>query len=118
MPSENTKKYRVAAVGPRELLSGLESLGVVVYHATTTKSAQEKMEIIIQETVSDKDPFAIMLVVENLLQGLSEDAYQKISKNPLPALLSIPDLNSSDDTGLAKLRDMTTRAIGSDIFSS
>jgi len=117
MPSDS-KKYKVAAVGPYELLSGLESLGVVVHHATIAEDAKKKIFQIIEETATGSNPYAIMMVVENLLQKLSEDDYGKITKHPLPALLSIPEINSSEDTGLEKLRDMTTRAIGSDIFSS
>ncbi|MBS3903543.1 MAG: hypothetical protein KGZ30_04205 [Anaplasmataceae bacterium] len=113
----DSKKYKVAAVGPHELLSGLESLGVVIYHATTTMDAKEKMSQIIEKTVSGSKPYAIMMVVENLLKGLSEDDYRRITQHPLPALLSIPEINSKEDTGLDKLRDMTTRAIGSDIFT-
>lgn len=117
MPSD-TKKYKVAAVGPLELLSGLESLGVVVYHSPNHSTARKNIFEIIEGTVNNEKPFAVLLVVESLLKELSEDDYEKISQNPLPALLSIPDLHSEENSGLEKLRHLTTRAIGSDIFSS
>lgn len=111
------KKYKVAAVGPSELLSGLESLGVVMYEASSAEKAREQIFEIIENTLTDKEPFAIVMVLENFIEALTEDDRKKIFQHALPVLLSIPHLNSLEESGLSKLRELTTRAIGSDIFS-
>lgn len=105
---------RVLAVGPRELISGLAAFGVAVRHATEKEDAMA----IIKETRAEqsRSPYAIIFITESLASGMSESEYEIVIGEELPVVLTIPDLSSDKDAGLAKLRALTKRAVGIDIF--
>lgn len=104
---------KVAAVGPRELISGLQAFGVVIIHATNSEEALAA----IKEVRTGNEEYGIVFVTESLLSGLSEEEYESVLGTDLPVLLTIPDLSSSPDAGLEKLSALTKRAVGIDIFS-
>lgn len=104
---------KVAAVGPKELISGLQAFGVVIMHATNS----EEVLAAIKEVLESSEEYGIVFVTESLLSGLSEEEYESVLGTDLPVLLTIPDLNSSEDAGLEKLSALTRRAVGIDIFS-
>jgi len=103
----------VAALGPKELLSGLAAFGVKVFHTIDAKGALETVATL--RTGSEK--YGIVFISESLVSKLSEEEYETILGADLPVVLTIPDLTSSPDAGLEKLANLTKRAVGVDIFS-
>lgn len=110
MPTNKT--YQMAAVGPAELISGLQAVGIKTFPATDVKSA---VEAIIQIRQGDAD-FACICITESLMKQIDAETMEEISDNNLPVLLTIPDFHSDKNAGLNKLRELTKRAIGSDIL--
>jgi len=111
MPTNNS--YQVAAVGPAELISGLQSVGIKTYPATDGASAVTAIKSIIDS----ETPFACVCVTESLYGQIDAETLETLTVNNLPVLLTIPDFHSDKNSGLNKLRDLAKRAIGSDIFS-
>lgn len=103
---------KVAAVGPKELISGLQAFGVEIKHATNTEEALEA----IKEIRNGTEEYGIIFVTESLVSGFSEEDYELAVGEDLPVLLTIPDLSSEEDAGLEKLASLTKRAVGIDIF--
>ena len=110
---QDTQNMKVAAVGPRELISGLQAFGVVIMHATNSEEALTA----IKSVREGNEKYGIVFVTESLLSSLSEEEYESVLGTNLPVLLTIPDLSSSPDAGLEKLSALTKRAVGIDIFS-
>jgi vacuolar-type H+-ATPase subunit F/Vma7 len=104
---------KIAAIGPRELLSGLGALGTQVYHATTSEEALH----IARSIKNDSKEYGIIFITEKLVTGMHPEEYESILGTDLPVILTIPDLTSEPDAGLEKLAELTKRAVGIDIFS-
>jgi len=107
---------RTVALGPKELLSGLAAFGVEMRHVTEKDEALTILNTIRSgQTVT---PYAIVFVVESIVREWNEEEYAEALGSELPIVLTIPDLTSSADAGLEKLRALTKRAIGSDILGN
>ncbi|MCA9359189.1 hypothetical protein KC926_03220 [Candidatus Kaiserbacteria bacterium] len=109
MPTNN---YQMAAVGPAELISGLQAVGIKTFPATDVTSAVQRIVEIRQSDTA----FACICVTESLMKQIDAETMEQISDNSLPVLLTIPDFHSDKNAGLDKLRNLTKRAIGSDIL--
>lgn len=112
----STNTMRTVALGPKELLSGLAAFGVEMRHLTTPAAALDELRSIRGNQAAT--PYAIVFVVESVVREWNEEEYAEALGSELPIVLTIPDLTSSADAGLEKLRALTKRAIGSDILGS
>lgn len=113
--STNTQNMRIAALGPRELLGGLQAFGVDIRHINTKEEAFEQITAI--REASKENPYAIIFIIESIVSQMSEDEYESVLGEDLPIILTVPDLTSDKDAGLEKLRSLTKRAVGVDILS-
>jgi len=113
MPTNTT--MRALAIGPRELFSGLAAFGVDVRHATSKQDALEILSSVRKE--QETNPYAIIFISETIITSMNEEEYAQALGEELPVVLTVPDLSSSEDAGLAKLSALTKRAIGTDLFS-
>jgi len=104
---------KVAALGPKELLSGLAAFGVKIFHTTDAASALETVAGIRAEA----EPYGIIFISENLVSKLNEEEYETLLGSDLPVVLTIPDLASAPDAGLENLATLAKRAVGVDIFN-
>lgn len=117
MPSTT---YNIAVVGPADTISGFRALGVDVFDAHTADEAREHIIAIRRMTSGEGEqnkPYAVVLVVDSLLAGLSDDDYKRLTTGALPALLAIPSITSDTEASTRKLRELAEKAIGSDILS-
>jgi V/A-type H+-transporting ATPase subunit F len=110
MPSNS---YHIAAIGPIELISGLQSVGITTFAATTSEEALSQLRLIRQ----GDERFACVCITESLMKNINPEDINTKDAESLPVILTIPDLHSSKNAGLDKLRELTKRAIGSDILS-
>lgn len=112
----STKKMMHAlAVGPRELFSGLAAFGVEIRHAT---SKDEAIAVVTEvRSIQSQKPYAIIFIAESLTAEMNENEYAMVMGEDLPVVLTVPDLLSNEDAGLQKLRSLTKRAVGVDIFA-
>jgi V/A-type H+/Na+-transporting ATPase subunit F len=112
MPTNDS--YQIAVIGPKDLISGLQAVGMKMFPATDAKSAIEAYDTIQASDLS----FACVCITEGIMNQFDQETKEYITKQNLPVILTIPDLRSDKNAGLDKLRELTKRAIGSDIFSN
>ncbi len=106
------------AIGPREVIQGLAAFGVDIVDTVNKTVALETIREARARTAANADPVAVIFITESLVSSLDSVEYQTLLSNELPVVLTIPDLFSDPNAGLEKLRSLTKRAIGTDIFSN
>lgn len=109
-----TKNYRLAAIGPTELISGLLAIGVDSFPATEHDDAVARLA----EIRASETSYGCVFITESVAKTLTQEELNPKDAESLPVLLTIPDLHSDKNAGLDKLRELAKRAIGSDIFSN
>ena len=111
--------YKVAIIGPKDIISGFKALGVVPFDAKTGEEALlilKKMKKDIEENKTDEELFATVLIIESVMEEIHPDDKERLSHGALPAILALPGLEGSKGAGVAKLKSLAERAIGSDIL--
>jgi V/A-type H+-transporting ATPase subunit F len=110
-------KYGIAIIGPKDVVSVFKATGADVFESGNGKEALEVLRQIKKDTQSTDDvkKFAVVLIIESLLQEISDDDYEKVSVGALPAIVAIPGLEGATGVSREKLRRLAERAIGSDI---
>ena len=114
-------KYRIAIVGPREVVAGFALLGADVQPATTPVEAVEalyklKRTMHVDEAGKERNVYGIVFVSEDLASGISPEDEKKLARGALPAIIPLPSHRGSSGHGLARLKRIVERAIGSDIL--
>jgi len=106
--------YAVAVIGPAELISGLQAVGIKAFPATDAVMAAEAFTAI----QTSETPFACVCITESIMNQIDAETKENMTKDSLPVILTIPDFHSNKNAGLDKLRELAKRAIGSDIFTN
>lgn len=109
--------HRIAIIGPKDAIIGFSALGVVPMEAYTADEALELLKTIKKNLLDDAEKkFAIVLIIEDLIRDIAEDEYKKLTKDALPAIISVPGIQGATGFGDEKIRRMVEQAVGSDIF--
>jgi vacuolar-type H+-ATPase subunit F/Vma7 len=111
--------YKIAIIGPKDIISGFKALGVIPFDAEGGERALEilkEMKKDIDEGGDDVQKFATVIIIESIAQEISADEMDKITKGALPAIVALPGLEGSHGAGVAKLKRLAERAIGSDVL--
>lgn len=114
-------KYRIAIVGSKEAIAGFSLLGADTIAAESAKQATEQLFELRKSKTPDeqgveRNTYAIIFITEDLAAGISPDDEKKLSKGALPAIVPIPSHKGDSGYGLARLKRIVERAIGSDIL--
>lgn len=108
---------KIAIIGPKNIVSGFSLLGVEPYHAS---SGEEALDLLRKMRASaeagNDDSFGVAIVIEELLGSVAEEDRAQLSKGTLPAVVLLPGLSGSQGYGSDRLKELTEKAIGSDIF--
>ncbi len=111
--------YKTAIIGPKDVISGFKALGVVPFNA---EDGEEALEIIknikkgISEESSTIEKFAVVIIIESIANQIPANEFEKVSRGALPAILTLPGLEGSTGAGVAKLKSLAERAVGSNIL--
>lgn len=111
--------YKTAIIGPKDVISGFKALGVVPFNAEDGEGALEIIKNIkkgISEESDSTEKFAVVIVIESTANQIPASEFEKVSRGALPAILTLPGLEGSTGAGVAKLKSLAERAIGSDIL--
>ena len=111
--------YSVAIIGPKAIISGFRALGVIPFNAERGEQALEILKQIkkdIKENISDAQKFAVVIMIESIAKDIPEEEMEKILKGALPAIVELPGLEKSHGAGVAKLKRLAEKAIGSNIL--
>ena len=111
--------YNVAIIGPKDIISGFKALGVTPFDAKNGEIALEILKKIKNdiEEGAEQDKYATVMIIESLVEQIPVEEMDKITKGALPAIVALPGLEGSHGAGIAKLKRLAERAIGSDILS-
>ena len=112
--------YNIAVIGPEDLVSGFRALGVHVYNAADSDTALSVIKELREQTTREQDSerYGAIFVIDHLLNSISRDEYEKVTSGALPSVISIPGITSDKEANKRKLRQLTEKAIGSDILSN
>lgn len=113
--------YKLAIVGSAEAIAGFALLGAETFPANTAEEATEalfklKKEMQVDEKGIERNVYAIVFITEDLASGITPDDEKKLAKGALPAIVPLPSHKGSSGYGMARLKRIVERAIGSDIL--
>lgn len=110
--------YRIAIIGPEDVVSGFRALGVDAHPAESSTALLETLARIKRAQTDEADGvrYAVVIVTESLVATVPPDDWERASRGVLPAVVVLPDLTGSSGEGIRKLRRLAERAIGSDIL--
>ena len=101
--------YKIAAVGDKDSIYGFASLGLDIFPCD---DYQEASRIIRRLSESN---YAVIYVTEVLCARL-EQLLNKLSLQPLPAVIPIPGVSGNNGLGMALVSRSVEQAVGSDII--
>jgi len=116
--STNSNQYRIAIIGPTDMVSGFRALGVEAIDAQTPGDALDALRRLKKLTVdpASSKKYAVVCIIEDLLTDVDQKEYAKIVSGPLPAVIVLPGPAGSRGVALARLRRLAEQAVGSAII--
>ncbi len=114
--------YRIAIVGSKETVAAFSLLGVDVVPVSTGPEAVAALFKLKRTMRDDKgvqrNTYGVVFITDDLAIAISPDDEKKLQRGALPAIIPLPSLNEVDGTsyGLARIKRIVERAIGSDIL--
>ncbi len=113
--------YRVAIVGEKKAVAGFALLGVDIVPAHTDEEALEALYRLKKTTHREpsgreRNAYGIVFITEDLIGAMTVDDERKLSRGALPAIITLPSHKGSTGYGIARLKRIVERAIGSDIL--
>ncbi len=109
---------KVAIIGPTDTVSGFRALGVEAFPAQDATELITQLQRIKALTVDDTLPvvYAVVCVIEDLLEDVDQAAYERAVDGPLPAVVILPGPRGSRGLAEARLRRLAEKAVGSAII--
>lgn len=100
--------YKIAVVGDKESILGFSGVGMDIYPAYEESDIKEIIPKLIEEN------YAVIYITENV--GIkAKDYLQKLSKNKIPAIVTIPSNTGSLKYGEKRIKDIVQKAVGIEI---
>ncbi len=114
-------KYRTAIVGPKTVIAGFAALGVEPFVAENVEEVVEILEDLVRKTNAEEsgkqtEKYAVVMVMESLLTEVPEKDYRRLTREALPAIISVGSADKDGDWAEKRLRELTVRAVGTDII--
>lgn len=115
--SKPLNKYKIAIIGPNDVVSGFKALGVEAFDAKNADDVLDQLRVIKQSnSMENSSPYAVVCIIEDLMIGMDEKEYAKVVNGPLPAVVLLPSAKGSQGVAEARLRKLAERAIGASII--
>ena len=113
-----TNHYRLAIVGPTDMVSGFQALGVEAFNATNSVEALEQLRAIkkISNDVEDDRTYAVVCVIDDVLKDIDQAEYAKAIEGALPAVVVLPGPAGASGVAIERLRLLAQKAVGSSII--
>lgn len=111
-------EYKIAIIGPQNVISGFKALGVTTFDAQDGEVALELLRKIKKDIAGEEgaEKYAVVLVIESVMDQIPPEELEKLTHGALPAILSLPGIEGTQGAGVAKLKNLAEKAIGSDIL--
>jgi V/A-type H+/Na+-transporting ATPase subunit F len=112
---------RIAFVGPEESVRAFALLGVDIVPAREQGEAIAHIHRLRKDMTKDdrgieRNTYAIIFVSEHLVHDLPREEEAKFSGSFLPAIIPTPSNRGNATAGVARLKKLVERAVGSDIL--
>jgi vacuolar-type H+-ATPase subunit F/Vma7 len=116
--TQSSTEHKIAVIGPHDTVSGLVSLGVEAWTATTPDEVLEQLQQIRAITLDESKPlvYAVVCIIESLLEEINQDEYERLTAGALPAVVLLPGPQGSRGHAEARLRRLSEQAVGSAII--
>lgn len=111
-------EYRIAIVGPENMVSGFRALGVESFPAHNAEEAMQQLRQIRLKTIDpgSATKYAVVCVIEDLMMQVDQAEYAKVVDGPLPAVVILPGQEGSQGFAMDRLRRLAEKAVGSAII--
>ena len=100
--------YKIAVVGDKESILGFSAIGMDIYPIYDENELKELIPKLIE------NEYAIIYITENIYIE-SKEFIEKVNKNKIPAIVTIPRTSKNEKIGQKRIKDMVTKAIGMEI---
>lgn len=111
-------EYKIAIIGPTDVVSGFKALGVEPFAAQDADEALEQLRYIKQQTLDPEstNKYAVVCIIENLMALVDQTEYAKVVEGALPAVVLLPGPEGSSGFAIERLRTLAEQAVGSAII--
>ena len=100
--------YKIAVVGDKESILGFSAIGMDMYPAYEENDIKQIIPKLIEED------YAIIYITEKV--SIKAEKYlEKMKKNKIPAIITIPSNTGSLKYGEKRIKDMVQKAVGIEI---
>lgn len=100
--------YKIAVIGDKESILGFSAIGMDIYPAYE----EEDVKNILPKLIEEK--YAIIYITENV-SIKSEKYLEKIKKEKIPAIVTIPSNTGNLKYGQNRIKEMVQKAVGIEI---
>ena len=107
----NTTSYKIAIIGSPDAVSGFRAVGCEAFGVTDIDQATQKIT-----EIYNGDQHAVLFITEDWYEKMKL-FIKELPAKALPALVAIPSQQGSTGAGLAALKTIVEKAVGSDILS-
>jgi len=113
-----TNHYRLAIIGPTDMVSGFQALGVEAHNATNSAEALERLREIkkITNDPADERSYAVVCIIDDVISDVDQAEYAKAIAGALPAVVVLPGPNGASGVAVERLRMLAQKAVGSSII--
>ncbi len=118
LTNKKTSAYKIAIIGPADMVSGLQALGVEAHNATNPAEALEQLRAIkkINSDLEDNRTYAVVCVIDDVLKDIDQTEYAKAIEGALPAVVVLPGPAGSSGVAIERLRLLAQKAVGSSLI--
>lgn len=100
---------KIGVIGDKDSIMLFNALGIETRFADDIQEGENHLHAMA------KSDFAVIFVTEKIAQGLTE-AISYYKQEPFPAIIPIPDQTGTNGMGIAGVRTLVEKAIGTDIL--
>ena len=110
--------YKIAIIGPEDVISGFKAVGADVFPAQGPDAALEQMRAVRDLTVDDTKPvvYAVVCVIEEVIKDVDSALYDEVVAGNLPAYVIIPGPAGSSGRAEERIRRLAEQAVGTALW--
>lgn len=100
---------KMAIVGDYDSILAFKAAGVDAYGATDAQSAKEALKKIAKN-------YGIIFITDDIAKAIA-DYLKRFNESAYPIVIPVPSKSGSSGYGMARLKEMSERALGVDILN-
>jgi len=101
--------YKIAVVGDRDTILGFKAAGFEVYEAADADKTRRTVDSLA------KNGYGVIFITERAA-SLIPETISRYDREPVPAVILIPDTRGSLNTGMDRIAKNVEKAVGTNIL--